>query len=58
MQFQALGEAEAELAAMSHAGRIDAIVTNDIDTFVFGGCNVMRTYAYASCPLLVVDATH
>lgn len=40
---QALGEAEAELSAMNAAGLIDVVVTNDVDTFLFGGLTVMRT---------------
>ena len=40
---QALGEAEAELSAMNAAGLINAVVANDVDTFLFGGLTVMRT---------------
>jgi Holliday junction resolvase YEN1 len=40
---QALGEAEVELSAMNAAGLINAVVTNDVDTFLFGGLTVMRT---------------
>jgi len=45
---QAPGEAEAELAAMNAAGHINAIVTNDVDSFLFGGLTVMRTYVMCS----------
>ena len=45
---QAPGEAEAELAALSAAGLINAVVTNDVDTFLFGGLMVMRTYVIHS----------
>ena len=44
--LQAPGEAEAELAAMNRADHIDAVVTNDIDTFLFGGLTVIRTYVH------------
>ncbi|KAH7905013.1 PIN domain-like protein [Hygrophoropsis aurantiaca] len=40
--FKARGEAEAELAAMNAAGLIDAVMTDDSDTFVFGARVVLR----------------
>lgn len=43
--FQAPGEAEATLAAMTTSGipfRIDAILTDDSDSFVFGAETVLR----------------
>jgi Holliday junction resolvase YEN1 len=43
LPMQAPGEAEAELAAMNHAGHIDAVITNDVGTFLFGGLSVIRT---------------
>ena len=36
------GEAEAELAYLNRIGVIDAIVTDDVDTFVFGATKVIR----------------
>ncbi|KAJ6523149.1 PIN domain-like protein, partial [Mycena sp. CBHHK59/15] len=38
------GEAEAELAAMSNANVVDAILTDDSDSFVFGASIVLRMY--------------
>ncbi|KAK2464530.1 hypothetical protein APHAL10511_003509, partial [Amanita phalloides] len=42
---QAPGEAEAELAYLNHIGVIDAVLTNDVDAFVFGAETVIRTCA-------------
>lgn len=39
---QAPGEAEAELAFLNRAGYIDAVLSDDVDTFVFGGTTVVR----------------
>lgn len=39
---QAPGEAEAELAFLSKTGVIDAVLSDDVDTFVFGGTMVVR----------------
>ncbi|PBK62996.1 PIN domain-like protein [Armillaria solidipes] len=36
------GEAEAELAYLNEAGIIDAILTDDVDTFIFGAHTVIR----------------
>ncbi|KAL6308878.1 PIN domain-like protein, partial [Sparassis latifolia] len=36
------GEAEAELAYMNRVGVIDAVMTDDVDTFVFGAAMVVR----------------
>lgn len=33
---QAAGEAEAELAYLSHIGMLDAVMTDDVDTLLFG----------------------
>lgn len=41
---QAPGEAEAELAQLNVAGVIDAVLTNDSDTLVFGACCIIRKY--------------
>jgi 5'-3' exonuclease len=44
-RFQAPGEAEATLAAMTASGiplRVDAILTDDSDSFVFGASVVLR----------------
>ncbi|KIM76265.1 hypothetical protein PILCRDRAFT_91666 [Piloderma croceum F 1598] len=40
----ALSEVEAKPAAMNLTGHIDAIVTNNVDTFLFGGLTVIQTY--------------
>lgn len=37
-------EAEAELALMSSVGVIDAMITDDSDTLLFGAQNVIRKY--------------
>ena len=43
--FQAPGEAEAELAFLNRTGVIDAVLSDDVDTFVFGGTMVIRKCA-------------
>lgn len=40
------GEAEAELAYLNRMGAIDAIITDDVDTFVFGASTVIRKCVY------------
>ncbi|KAG2130841.1 PIN domain-like protein, partial [Suillus bovinus] len=40
--IMAAGEAEAQLALMNRAGVIDAVLTDDSDTFVFGAKTVLR----------------
>ena len=40
--LQAPGEAEAELAFLNRAGLIDAVISDDVDTFVFGATMVVR----------------
>ncbi|KAI0696043.1 PIN domain-like protein, partial [Cerioporus squamosus] len=42
--FQAAGEAEAELSRMASLGLIDAVMTDDSDTLVFGATVVIRKY--------------
>lgn len=39
---QAPGEAEAELAHLNHIGAIDAVMTDDVDTFIFGATHILR----------------
>ena len=41
---KALGEAEAELAYLNRIGVIDAVLTDDVDTFIFGAKMVIRKY--------------
>ncbi|RDB18353.1 DNA repair protein complementing XP-G cells [Hypsizygus marmoreus] len=41
--YIAPGEAEAELAKLNLIGEIDAVVTDDIDTFLFGATHILRT---------------
>jgi holliday junction resolvase YEN1 len=40
--FQAPGEAEAELAYLNCIGVIDAVMSDDVDTFLFGARTVIR----------------
>lgn len=40
--YKAIGEAEAELAYLNASGFIDAIVTDDVDAFLFGAKRVIR----------------
>ena len=42
---QALGEAEALCAALSAAGRVDAVVSEDSDAFCFGARTVLRNFS-------------
>ncbi|KAJ7270887.1 PIN domain-like protein [Mycena rebaudengoi] len=44
---EAPGEAEAELAQLNKLGFIDAVITEDSDTLVFGGSCVIRTLGQA-----------
>ncbi|KAI0323748.1 hypothetical protein GY45DRAFT_1439491 [Cubamyces sp. BRFM 1775] len=44
---EALGEAEAELGAMNDSGLIDAIVSDDVDTFLFGARMVLKNLSIA-----------
>ena len=39
---QAIGEAEAELAYLNTQGFIDAIMTDDVDTLIFGARVVIK----------------
>jgi len=39
---QAPGEAEAELAYLNRIGVIDGILSDDVDTFLFGALTVIR----------------
>jgi len=49
--IQAPGEAEAELAFLNRTGVIDAVLSDDVDTFVFGGTTVIRKCASSFYPL-------
>lgn len=44
--FKAPGEAEAELAYLNRIGVIDAVLSDDVDTFIFGAHMVVRKYVY------------
>jgi 5'-3' exonuclease len=44
--FQAPGEAEAELAYLNSIGEIDAVLSDDSDTFLFGASVVIRKYVH------------
>jgi len=52
--IQAPGEAEAELAFLNRTGVIDAVLSDDVDTFVFGGTTVVRKCALAPYPLYLL----
>jgi Holliday junction resolvase YEN1 len=39
---QAPGEAEAELAYLNRIGSIDAVLSDDVDNFLFGATMVIR----------------
>lgn len=43
--WKAPGEAEAELAHLNNTGVIDAILSDDVDNFLFGAKMVVRKYA-------------
>lgn len=40
--LKAPGEAEAELAYLNRLGVIDAVLSDDVDTFLFGATMVVR----------------
>lgn len=40
--FQAPGEAEAELAYLNRIGMLDAVLTDDVDAFLFGAITIIR----------------
>ena len=40
--IQAEGEAEAELAYLNRIGVLDAVMTDDVDAFLFGATTVLR----------------
>ena len=40
--MQAPGEAEAELAYLNRIGVVDAVLSDDVDTFLFGARMVIR----------------
>ena len=42
MFLKAPGEAEAELAFLNRIGVIDAIISDDVDNFLFGATMVIR----------------
>ncbi|KAG1793660.1 PIN domain-like protein [Suillus plorans] len=46
--IMAVGEAEAQLGLMNHAGVIDAIMTDDSDVFVFGAQTVLRNSTFST----------
>ena len=57
---KAPGEAEAELAYLNSIGIIDAVLSDDVDTFLFGAKTVIRKYSLAlpsvqSTPLTLLD---
>ena len=45
--LKAPGEAEAELAYLNSIGIIDAVLSDDVDTFLFGAKTVIRKYSLA-----------
>jgi Holliday junction resolvase YEN1 len=54
---KAPGEAEAELALLNSTGVIDAILSDDVDNFLFGAKVVVRKYAVGLHANLIY-ATH
>jgi 5'-3' exonuclease len=46
--LKAPGEAEAELAYLNSIGTIDAILSDDVDNFLFGAKTVIRKCALAN----------
>ena len=46
--MKAPGEAEAELAYLNSVGIIDAVLSDDVDTFLFGAKTVIRKCAVGS----------
>ena len=47
---QAPGEAEAELALLNRTNLIDAVMTDDGDTFIFGATCVIKKYVLSTGP--------
>jgi 5'-3' exonuclease len=46
------GEAEAELALLNLLGHVDAIITSDGDSFIFGAHTVLRSYVFLPWTLI------
>lgn len=44
LHYKAPGEAEAELAYLNRAGIIDGVLSDDVDTFLFGAVTVIRKF--------------
>jgi hypothetical protein len=58
--LQAPGEAEATLSMMTTDGvpvRVDAILTDDSDSFVFGASVVLRMYVYTALSIRFTNLT-
>ena len=53
--LQAPAEAEAELAYLNRVGIIDAVLSDDVDNFLFGATTVIRKCAFKPC---CGDLTH
>jgi hypothetical protein len=55
---QAPGEAEAELAYLNRIGVIDAVISDDVDNFLFGATTLIRKQVpfFPSCLPLTVSA--
>ena len=58
---QAPGEAEAELALLNRTNMLDAVMTDDSDTFIFGATCVIKKYVLVPSPtslgiLIIVSA--
>lgn len=54
---EAAGEAEAELAYLNRIGAIDAVMTDDADTFLFGANTLIRKYAYSQFNIFRANLT-
>ena len=55
--LQAPGEAEAELAHLNSTGVIDAVLSDDVDNFLFGAKTVIRRCALANTPEQIAPLT-
>ncbi len=51
--LKAPGEAEAELAHLNNIGVIDAVLSDDVDNFLFGAKMVIRRCTLANTPMQI-----
>ena len=55
--LQAPGEAEAKLAHLNNIGAIDAVLSDNVDTFLFSSKVVIRRCALADTPMHIASLT-